>query len=258
MFMRETMRRSLRAWLAYFEGNALGPNGIPWGIEDRVSTEEIRLIGRSVAAFQLGEYSEGRGLLKSAEDFSAHFGDRVLYKITELFIREEQQHALLLKRFMLSHGMTLLKKQWTDTVFRRLRKLFGYELSVTVLITAEIIALVYYQALKNCTGSKILKAVCDKILADERAHVRFESELLLYLRGLKSAPRGRAVGFLHRFLYAGTVAVVYLGHRKVLARGGYGPAAFWKSCWLEFSKCFTRSEPALREATPTAEPRFKT
>lgn len=257
MFMRDTMRRSLRAWLAYFEGNALAPGGIPWGAEDRVPPEEIRLIGKSVAAFQLGEYSEGRGLLKSADDFSAHFGDRVLSEITQLFIKEEQQHALLLKRFMLSHGMTLLKKQWTDTVFRRLRKFFGYELSVTVLITAEIIALVYYRALKNCTGSKVLRAVCDKILSDERAHVKFESELLLYLRGMKSAPRGQAVSLFHRFLYAGTVAVVYLGHRKVLGRGGYGPLRFWKSCWLEFSKCFTRGETALREAAP-AEPRLKT
>jgi hypothetical protein len=208
--MREAMRRSLRAWLAYFEGNARSSGGIPWGAEDQLSPEEIRLIAKSVAAFQLGEYSEGRGLLKSAEDFSAHFGDRVLYEITQLFIREEQQHALLLKRFMLSHGMGLLRRQWTDTVFRRLRKFFGYELSVTVLITAEIIALVYYEALKNCTGSKILRAVCDKILSDERAHVRFESELLLYLRGLKSGTRARAVGSFHRFLYAGPVADGYL------------------------------------------------
>ena len=256
--MRETMRRSLRAWLAYFEGNALGPGGIPWGAEDSLSPEEIRLIEKSVAAFQLGEYSEGRGLLKSAGDFSAHFGDRVLYEITQLFIREEQRHALLLKRFMLSHGMALLKSQWTDTVFRRLRKFFGYELSVTVLITAEIIALVYYKALKNCTGSRVLGAICDKILADERAHVRFESELLLYLRGLKSGARGRAVGWFHRLLYAGTVAVVYLGHRQVLAAGGYGPLRFWRSCWLEFSDCFNRKETAVPEAPPAAEARFKT
>lgn len=253
--MRETMRGSLRAWLAYFERNGLCAPEIPWGAEDRVSAEEIRLIGKSVAAFQLGEYSEGRGLLKAAADFSAHFGDRVLYEITELFIKEEQQHALLLKRFMLSHDIRLLKKQWTDTVFRRLRKFFGYELSVTVLITAEILALVYYKALKNCTNSPILKAICDKILADETAHVRFESELLLYLRGLKSAPRGQAVSLFHRFLYAGTVVVVYLGHRKVLAAGGYGPRGFWKSCWREFSNCFARNAAACWKVPPAAAER---
>lgn len=251
--MREAMWRSLRAWLAYFEGNSVSVPGIPWEAEDRVSADEVRLIGKSVAAFQLGEYSEGRGLLKSAKDFSAHFGDRVLYEITQLFIKEEQRHALLLKRFMLAHDIKLLRKQWTDTVFRKLRKFFGYELSVTVLITAEIIALVYYKALKNCTGSPVLKAICDKILADENAHVRFESELLLYLRGLKPGPRAQAVSFLHRFLYAGTVTVVYLGHRKVLAAGGYGPLAFWKSCWLEFSNCFKRNAATLWKAPPAAE-----
>ena len=46
----------------------------------------------------------------------------------------------------------------------------GCELSITVLITAEIIALVYYGALQRCTASGVLEAICARILDEEAAH----------------------------------------------------------------------------------------
>lgn len=240
-----TIKRSLQSWLSYFQKNKDAANNIQWEADDTVLTEEISLIRKSIAAFQLGEYSEGRGLLISAADYSQNFGNNLLLEITELFIKEEQNHALLLKRFMGSHNIALLKKHWTDSVFRTLRKFFNYELSITVLITAEIIALVYYKALKNCTDSKTLKAICDKILSDETAHVKYESEIILYIRGLKPNVVRRTISFFHRFLFLGTVIVVYFDHRKVLNKGGYGFFRFWKSCWLEFSSCFTQRESAV-------------
>ncbi|HEX8888978.1 MAG TPA: ferritin-like domain-containing protein [Pyrinomonadaceae bacterium] len=232
--------RFLQAWHSYFKNNRLSQGNISWEAEDDViSSEEAILIGKSIAAFQLGEYSEGRGLLKAAEEYSRNLGDDLLFEITQLFVKEEQNHALLLKRFMRSHGIPLLKKHWTDTVFRGLRKYFSYESSVTVLITAEIIALVYYKALKNCTGSKVLDSICDKILMDERAHVTYESEMIRYMRGQKSRAYRLTIRLLHRFLFLGTVLVVYFDHRKVFGKGGYGFIRFWKSCWSEFSTCFS-------------------
>ena len=239
--------RFLQAWSSYFKENRLSQQNIPWEADDVLASEEALLIGKSIAAFQLGEYSEGRELLKAAAEYSRSLGDHLLFEITQLFIKEEQHHALLLKRFMLSHGIPLLRKHWTDTVFRRLRKHFNYELSITVLITAEITALVYYKALKNCTGSKVLQSICDKILLDERAHVKYESELIHYLRGLKPGAYRLVIGLLHRFLFLGTVVVVYFDHRKVFAKGGYGCIRFWKSSWSEFSGCFSRTEARLKK-----------
>src|SRR5215213_7201811 len=157
---------SLKSWHDYFAENSSNKGAIAWDEEDTLTVAEKKRIGESIATFQLGEYSEGRGLLKFATQYASEHADDYLIKITRLFIAEEQNHALLLKRFMDRHEIAALKKNWTDTVFRRLRKNVGYELSVTVLITAEIISLVYYRALKKCTGSRLLAKVCDKLLAD--------------------------------------------------------------------------------------------
>ena len=43
---------------------------------------------------------------------------------------------------------------------------------------------------------------------------------------------------LHQFLLVGTIAVVYLGHRRVLNRGDYNFSRFFAACWLEFSDRF--------------------
>lgn len=229
-------RPDLAAWLAYFEANAVAPDPIPWEVEETLTPEQSRCIAASVAKFQLGEYSEGHSLYAFARAFAEELGDQQLVAITRYFIKEEQKHANLLKRFMQAHGLPLMRKNWTDSIFRRLRKLAGYELSVTVLITAELIALVYYRALRACTDSRVLAAICDRILEEEDAHTRYESELLRFLRGRRSGWLRGAPELLHRFLYAGTVLVVYFDHRRALRRGGYGVGAFWAGCWEVFAR----------------------
>jgi hypothetical protein len=234
------MISSLKDWYGYFAQNSLSDEHIPWHAQDALSEEEKNCIGKSMAAFQLGESSDGKGLLKSAEQHARKHADLYLVKITKLFIGEEQNHARLLKRFMTVHGIKLAKKNWTDTVFRRLRKNVGFELSITVLITAEVISLVYYRALKDSTHSNLLKKICDKILADEAAHVTYESELINMMRDSKRSLIKHAILFLHKFLFFGTLLVVYANYKRVLNRGGYSFTRFWKSCWFEFSSCFTR------------------
>ena len=56
----------------------------------------------------------------------------------EIFIKEEQQHSRYLAAFMESQSIPRLQKHWVDRVFRKLRGLAGLELSLTVLVTAEI------------------------------------------------------------------------------------------------------------------------
>jgi hypothetical protein len=232
------MIENLRNWHDYFVKNYLNTGDFVWDTEDRLSAEEKRSIEKSIAAFQLGESSEGKSLMRSAEAFAEKRNDKHLGRITRLFIAEEQNHAMLLMRFMNLHGLKLMKKNWTDAIFRRMRKNVGFELSVTVLITAEIISLVYYDALRASTNSGLLKKICNKILGDETAHVKYESELLHSIRSEKSALARQTLNFLHRFLFIGTTAVVYLTHKKVLNRGGYDFTRFAAACWLEFSSCF--------------------
>jgi hypothetical protein len=232
------MLNSLKAWHDYFLQNRTASDAIAWHGPDTLTDEEKACIGKSIAAFQLGEYSEGKGLMKAATAFAQQHGCPDLVPITRLFIGEEQNHALLLKRFMALHRIEPLKKNWTDTVFRRLRKNVGFELSLSVLITAEIISLVYYKALQRGTGSSLLKAICNKILADENAHITYESALLNHLRQAKPAVIRKLIILLHQLLLLGTITVVYWSHKPVLNRGGDDFSRFFAACWLEFSDRF--------------------
>lgn len=144
---------------------------------------------------------------------------------------------------MLVHNISSIKKNWSDTVFRIMRRSAGYEQSITVLITAEMIALVYYEALKRSTNSVVLNKICDKILADEDAHVRYESDIIRYVHSTKPYLRIWVAKFNYRLLFIGSIIVVYLNHKKVLNRGGYSFIRFWQSCWLKFTKYFY--EPAI-------------
>src|SRR5262249_30075824 len=119
---RGSMLNSLEAWFLYFSNNARDDRGLDFARPDCLTRDEILMIKDSIATFQLGEQSEGKGLLKSAEAFSIAHDLPLLVPITRMFIREEQNHSILLGRFMALHGIKLKKRNWTDWVFRRLRK----------------------------------------------------------------------------------------------------------------------------------------
>jgi len=198
--------------------------------EDWLTDDEYRRIAGSIATFQLGEQSEGRTLLRFAERFAARRGLPALPQVTALFIKEEQHHAAQLKSFMLANGIALKKRSWTDSIFRVLRKLAGFEAAVTVLVTAEMIGFVYYRALARATASPCLGRICREMCADEAIHLRYETQLLMTLRGQRAPPARRCVEFLHRTLLSVSARVVFHDHRRVLRHVGYTPASFRKDC----------------------------
>jgi tRNA isopentenyl-2-thiomethyl-A-37 hydroxylase MiaE len=198
--------------------------------DDWLSDAECRRIGGSLATFQLGEQSEGRTLLRFSEKFAARRAIPALPAVTALFIKEEQHHAAQLKEFMLANGIPLKKKSWTDSIFRVLRKLAGFEAAVTVLVTAEMIGFVYYRALARATDSRCLKAICRGMCADESVHLRYETQLLLTLRGERASALRWLVERAHRVLLACSALIVYYDHRHVLKHVGYKPRGFVRDC----------------------------
>lgn len=236
----------LRVWLNHFEYHAEHCRQIPSGVSDHLTAEEQRLVAGSIATFQLGEQSEGTTLLEAAQRFSRSHDLPSLPRIFALFVREEQRHAALLAEFMDDHRIALKRRDWTDRVFRRVRKLAGLELCVYVLITAELIGKVYYRALEAATGCQRLKVLCRVLVCEELAHVGFESQLLLTLRAARSAPLRLLLRCLHRAFFAGTVLVVWLTHRPVLRRAGYDAPGFFRSCRAQYA--FYLEPPAITVA----------
>jgi len=197
---------------------------------DRLGDEERRLIAESIGTFQLGEQSEGRTLMEFAERFAREHDVPALPAVTALFIREEQHHAAQLRMFMLANGIALKQKNWTDSIFRRIRKLAGYEAAVTILVTAEMIGFVYYRALARATNSRGLKTICRQMCADESVHLRYETQLLMTLRGERGPIVRRLVDGAHRLLVSVSALVVFLDHRRVLRHVGYDLRGFHADC----------------------------
>jgi hypothetical protein len=197
---------------------------------DWLSDEDCARIADSIATFQLGEQSEGRTLLRFAEIFAASRGLPALPAVTALFIREEQHHAAQLKDFMIANGIALKRRSWTDSIFRVLRKLAGFEAAVTVLVTAEMIGFVYYRALARATNSAALKTICRTMCADESLHLRYETQLLMTLRGERGPFLRRGVELAHRTLLAVSASIVFHDHRRVLKHVGYDARSFRRDC----------------------------
>jgi hypothetical protein len=221
--------------LNHFEHHAQHARCVPHGIADLLRADERQLIASSIATFQLGEQSEGSTLLRAAQRF-AH-GRRIptLVRVVGLFIREEQHHAALLRAFMEDHHIALKRTDWTDRIFRRVRRLADLELYLYVLISAELIGIVYYRALEAATDCQRLKVLCRGLVSDELAHIGFESQLLLALRAGRVAPVQALMRLAHRAFIAGTAGVVWLTHRSVLRQGGYGARSFLRACLSQFA-----------------------
>ena len=222
-------------WLNHFEYHAQHPRCVPHDLRDLLSPDERRLISSSIATFQLGEQSEGRTLLRAAQRFAQERRIFALVRIAELFIREEQRHAALLGAFMEDHHIALKRTDWTDRVFRLVRRLAGLELYMYILISAELIGIVYYRALEAATDCQRLTLLCRGLVADELAHVGFESQLLFALRAGRSAPVQALMRLAHRAFFAGTASVVWLTHRSVLRQGGYGARSFLRVCLSQYA-----------------------
>lgn len=227
-------------WLEYFRQNANQLLEIPWEIGPELSATEKQTIASSVRIFQLGESSEGRHLIKCATDYANRRNNAAYVEAIRFFIKEEQRHARELGRFLKLNGETLLKQAFTDSVFRKLRQFANLELSITVLVTAEIIAQVYYPALMNATRSEILKAICQQIVADESAHVEFQTQTIALLRKSRSPFQNLIANILHSVLYWSACLVIWPTHRKVFIAGG-----------LPFPKYLTQAHQKFKAALHT-------
>ncbi len=216
----------------------------------RLTEGEREAVIPSVQEFQLGENSEGKHLHRLAREYAERNDDEDYLRAAEYFIREEQRHARYLRDFLAAEGYGTVRKRWADTIFRRLRHLANLEVSIGVLLTAEILAKVYYAALKEATRSPMLGRICARILRDEDAHVRFQAERLAILRRARKPMAMGITNLLHRVLYVGACLVVWRNHSKAIRRGGMGFGVYWRRSWEEFRAAAEIMDPKIYPDMP--------
>lgn len=215
------------AWRDHFRRNALLDNDLSMPRHRNWPTGERRLLGPSLAVFQLGESSDGRHLLTYARRFGEATADPWLAETVALFIDEENRHARWLGEFLQARGYPLRRRSWSDALFRFARKPMGFGLMVAVLVCAEVVAVPYYGAVARATSSAELRGICERLLRDEAHHLRFQAGNLaaVWQQGGTSwtAP-------WHLWLQAVMCAGVWLEHGAVLRAGGYGFRSFTREC----------------------------
>jgi hypothetical protein len=229
---------SYRHWKEYFIANQTHFEDLDWKVTDELSAEEKKCIYRSLQQFQKGENSEGKHLFS----FAKTFPDPEYFESIKLFIKEEQKHALVLAKFMDLHHIPKIKSHWIDSVFRGLRKFAGLENTIIVLVTAEIIAKVYYKALNQATSSVLLKKICNQILQDEDQHLAFQATTLNQFYQLSPRWIQIITRSWHRLLMTGTILVVWLWHKKVLKSGG----SFFSKFFMETMLVYFEVEQGIK------------
>lgn len=202
-------------WIRYFQYNSSQRLKTDFSQEKGLPLEEKRLIFPSIVSFQKGEGSEGGYFQKESKKFAEKYKEPFYPEAVNWFIKEENMHSAYLTQFMDHYGVAKKEKNLLDSAFRKLRHINGLYSEVSVLMTAEIIALTYYRALGNAASSDALKKICRQMLHDELPHIIFQSYTLGHFR------QGTAGRIGRKLLMWITCAAVWLAYGKVFQAGGY-------------------------------------
>lgn len=216
-------------WLNYFRANQAEPCEIPWRLTRRPGRKAWRALVPSLQQFQLGENAGGLHFLELARLHARQTGDGDFPEAIALFIAEEQRHSRLLGLYLRHIGAPLLRGHWLHGIFRTLRHWAGLELKVTVLVTAEVMAIPYYRAVLSISRCPVLNALCLRILREESAHLAFQGNTLRQFAEDRPLWLRRVFEAAHSLFLAGTCATTWFEHRRVFRLAGKSLPDVWRS-----------------------------
>lgn len=236
------MHNSLN-WINYFSQN-LKKERIDWNIIPSITQVEKNNVLASLQAWQLGETSEGINLINAATKHAKQLNDPNYTDAIKLFIKEEQKHGNNLGRYIDMIGEQRIKKNWGDTLFRKIRGLNTHmEFWTIAVITVESTAQIFYQCLKDATKCKLLKQICNDILIDEAAHITFQTERLSLLYNNKNAFMRLFSYYFYTIFYFSTSLVVWFAHKRLFKAGQVNFSNYWMKMKLKFKKTIKKLKP---------------
>lgn len=222
----------MKSWLKYFEYNREHRREIPWNEGVHVNATFCGPLIRSLQRFQVGESGEGRHLRKQA----ATTNDVSYMAAIDLFIKEEQEHARLMAEILKRMDAPLLGHHWSDACFILLRRLFGLNQELLVLLMPEMIAKRYFRAIHDGVDDPVVRAVCGQIMHDEEGHLAFHVEYLQRAFANMSVPSRLLLRIAWRMLFSLSCLVVMFDHRGALREVGVSSTRFWWDCGLIFDE----------------------
>lgn len=238
--------RTSAEWVEYFRANRERRLPVPWAAPADFSADELETVIASLRAWQLGESSDAVQLRAMAAQYARDTNDPAFAEAMELFVAEEQRHGAELGRVLDRAGVPRKSWDFGDAVFRGFRHFLSrMESFVTVVLMVEVLALVYYAAVRRATKCPALRAVCAQILRDEVPHIRFQCERLAQMHRRRGRVGRALTGAATRVLFAGVALAVWIGHRHALRAGGFTFRSYWR-------RAHARMAVARRAAHPRA------
>jgi len=239
--------KTSQEWIHYFTLNAREKR-IDWSQAPGITDHELKPVLKSLQAWQLGETSEGKNLIKASTKYAAKVGDALYVDAVKLFIKEEQKHGNNLGKYLDAIGKPRIKKDWGDTLFRKIRYFnASMELWTLAVITVENAAQIFYQSLKDASNCSLLKEICTDILIDEAPHIKFQQERLSIIFRTKS-PEARAVSFYcYKYFYLATTWLVWIAHKRLFKAGGNDFKKYYRKMNLKFEKTIGRLKHSGKE-----------
>ena len=223
-------------WKNHFEHN-LTKQRVDWNQTPQLTAEQKQNILYSLKAWQLGETSDGSHLMAAAVKHAKAENDLLYPQAVKLFITEEQKHGNNLGRYIDLLGEQRAKKDWGDSLFRKIRYLnTSMELWTITVIIVESAAQIFYQALHDATQCALLQSICRDILIDEAHHIKFQNERMYQIfKRKRFYNKAISVGF-YGLLFFATIHAIWFGHGKALKAGGINRDEFMKQMYCKFFK----------------------
>ena len=218
-------------WLAYYQQNRSNRPEPKWNSPSPLDVCTQRVLARSLSHFQLGETGEGTFLLDGAcKEVS---DDGVYLEALQFFIAEEGEHARLLERLVLRFGGRTIRRHWTHTLFRLVRRRLGFRFEIQVLVIAELVGTAYYRLLKARTRDLVLDDTCGLLLRDEAQHVEFHAQWLgEFLSRLLPLEAG-VWRTQFQALFSAAATVAWIDHCDALLAAGASRREFFRQARLE-------------------------
>ena len=221
----QCMSYDYEMWERWFRENDKQRLKIDFSTEKLLASEARKLIFPSIKAFQIGEHSDGKILLKAVSRFAEKINSPAYKAVMIGFIKEENCHSAYLAQYLNYHKEPLKKRSFLDSIFRSIRRIGGIFFEISVLETGEIVALSYYTALRNTANklnSTALASICDQMLRDELRHIVLQSYTI---SKMKTNPFKR---LFRKLLMLLTTDVVWLAYHRLLVTGDYSYSRFRK------------------------------
>jgi len=217
-------------WVEYFKENRANRVVVPPDAEVVVDARMRELLVRSLQRFQKGESGDGAHLRRVA----ARTGDVTYQEAVLLFVAEEQVHADLMACSIRAMNGQLLKRHWTDVLFRLSCLLSGLRSELMVILVAETIALRFFSALHLGTIDPLMRSVFAQIGQDERGHIAFHCDSLRPALSTLPAFLKWPLRLAWKQFFRLALLLVVYDHGPLLWEMGISSNVFWRECMGAF------------------------